>query len=347
MQFFKGLFAGLGIGVGAALALYAAAFILEALNCITCGCITCQAITGWEACDNSINLYYCGDANGMFPMWSGKIFLNILIFCGIAGTAIGTVYGIATSDEPGKVIAAIFFPVTGPIYGVYCLASYSSEQKKKRKNSIDSASGAVKRVKVRSDILVPIIQNAEKTIVSVNAKKILECAAAEANKSALALETMFKIANNAYGKSSKTTLKNAQQAENTSRLLEKSIDAANDLYYKAMKEETDWNRLQQEANDSVTKANNAAENAEKKAGKIEKMTFNSVFAKDAAEKAAYALTKVKEAAAETVKRADAAARAASAQDAQIEVKQADFSMKRALVEEKIVVEETNIAMKAH
>ena len=76
------------------------------------------------------------------------------------------------------------------------------------------------------------------------------------------------------------------------------------------------------------------------------MVFISVAAKDAASKATYALEKAKEAASETVKRVDAAARAPSAQDAQTEVFQAKYSEKRALVEEKIVVEEAKIAIEA-
>ena len=356
MQFFKGLFGGLGIGIGVTLALYALAFLVEFLNCLTCGILTCQCFgpeSGIRACNDPIWTNGCAgicgvepDIGGIFPMWSGKIFLNILIFCGIAGTAIGIIYGIATSDEPGTVLAAIFFPITGPIYGIYRLATMSKDLREGRKDTIYSASKMVRDVKNKSDNIVSLIQNAEKSIVSTKAKKLLEEASVEANKSVLAMNETVTLNEKASGKSSKSASRNAIHAEDTSRWSEKYVDAANDLYKKAKNEEDDWNRLQQEVKDSVNNANNAADKAEKEVAKIEKIAFVSAAAKDAAEKAVYALTKAKEAAAETVKRADAAANSTSAYDAQSEVLQAKYSEKRTLVEEKIAIEEANIAMEA-
>jgi len=108
MRFIKGFFAGIGIGIGVALVLYASAYILELLNCVTCGILTCQVCggdCGIRACDNSIGRMTgpCGVSTyGIFPMWSSTIFFSITIFCGVAGTVIGTVYGIATQVQEGK-----------------------------------------------------------------------------------------------------------------------------------------------------------------------------------------------------------------------------------------------------
>ena len=325
MRFIKGLFAGLVLGVGVALALYAVGFVLELLNLITCGIFSCQCITcedslgcsSIRACDNEIWNFndcgpLCGNLSGMLPMWSGKIFFNIMIFCGIAGTVIGSIYGVASGAQSRSTI-------TGTI---------------------------IKNVITKSDNIVFLMENSEKTIVSPRARKILEEAISEANKVEAALDRAAKIAEKAIGKSSTKALDNIKQAEDIARLLEKDIDAANVLHNQAIKEEDDWNRLQQEANNAVNKAKNAVDNAEKEVAKIEKMTFASVAAKDAVEKAAYALAKAKEAAAETVKRAEAAAKAASAQEAYREVIHAKNSGKRALVEEKIAIEEAKIAIEA-
>jgi hypothetical protein len=198
--------------------------------------------------------------------------------------------------------------------------------------------------KNKSDAIVSSIKNAEKTFASPKAKKTVEEAAIEASKSALALERAFTIAENAKGKSSKGTLKSVRQAEKSSMLSEKDVDAVNNLYDQAVKEEKDWGRLQKEANDAMNKAKNAADNATREASKVEKTTFVSAVAKDATEKAVYAAAKAKEAAKKTVIRREAAASATSSQDAQMEVSQAKNSEKRAIVEEKIAVEEAKIAI---
>lgn len=71
------MLAGAAIGAGVALILYVLGFGLELLNC-ACQIITCN-------CDG-------GDA--IPGMWSGDSFLNVLLFCSIAGAVIGLVYGI-------------------------------------------------------------------------------------------------------------------------------------------------------------------------------------------------------------------------------------------------------------
>lgn len=76
------MLAGAAIGAGVALVLYVLGFGLELLNC-ACQIITCN-------CDG-------GDA--IPGMWSGDSFLQVLLFCSIAGAVIGLVYGIYKMKE--------------------------------------------------------------------------------------------------------------------------------------------------------------------------------------------------------------------------------------------------------
>jgi hypothetical protein len=321
------------IGISSVLVLYALAFIVEFLNCFSCGWISgcfCSdyrpdnAIWGWTGFECSCSGYDCGWVYGVFPIWSWNIFLNVSLFCTIAGGIIGGTYGIASHKQEHK--------------------NENTAQKRETEKEIYKSTTAVRDVKNKSDTIVFLINDAEKIIVSAKAKKMVEEAAIEANKSTLMLESAVKIAEKVKGKSSKGALKLAQQAEDLTRLSEKDADDANVLYSQAMQEEQDWNRLQEEAIDAVNKAKNAANNAAKETAKIEKTFFASATAKDAVKKVAFASAKAKEASEKAVKSGEAAARAASAQEAQIEVTQALNSEKRAIVEEKIAVEEAKIAI---
>jgi hypothetical protein len=250
----------------------------------------------------------------------------LLLLPVIAATVIGAIYAIATTIQESS--------------------EKNREQREGYVSDIKKNADTVGKAKNKSDNIVSLIKTAEKTIVSTRAKKILEEAAIVANTSALAMKEADKISKKAIGKTSKWASKNAQHAEDVSRLLEKDVDTAYDLYNQAKREEGDWNRIQQEASDAEKNAKNAKDDAEKEVAAVEKIVFVSAIAKDAADKAIYALAKAKDAAAETVKRADAAARATSAQNAQIEVFQAKYSEKRALVERKIAIEEAKIATEA-
>jgi len=302
------------IGLIGAPVLFAAAFILEFAICFfTCG---------------SIHLGDPSNPGCAMPIWTGAAFGSTFAVLSIAGIVIGIIYAIAAGTQEGR----------------DKWKNNNEREEKNREQSVNNAFVSVGSVKSKSDNIVSLIKSAEKTIVSPKARKILEEAAIEANKSALALEKAVKIADNAKGKSSKGASKNAQQAEDAARSLQRDVDVANDLYSQAEKEEDNWNCLQQEANDAASKAKKAEDNAVKETAKIEKMTFVSATAKDAAEKAAYAVAKAKEAAAETVKRLEAATRATSSHEARTEVAQAKYSKKIALVEEKIALEEVSIAM---
>jgi len=302
-------------GLFATPALYVLLIALEILSCFIPGC-NCLKVPG------SYPEYSCVTEG----MWKGYVFGNIFLFCSIAGIAIGIIYAIAAATQDGR--------------------EARKEEKTKRGQSIYTTSNTAGDVIKKYDNIASLIKNAKDIIVSTKAKKLLEEAAIKADKSALELEKAVKIIENAKGKSSKMALKNARQAENAIKLLDRDVDAVNDLYWQARKEENDWNLLQQEANNVAKNAKNAADNAEKEAVKIEEKVFVSATAKDASEKMLYALAKAKEAAKETVKRAEAAAKATSANDAQQEVICAKNSAKRTLVEEKIVVEEVKIAIEA-
>jgi hypothetical protein len=295
--------------------LYFAAFIIEFLACFC----TCGESCGGANCSKSA-----------LPIWTGSQFGYTFLFLSIAGIVISIIYAIAVSTQGVR---------------SYLLDSIESETKY-REQSISSASSTVGNTKGKSDKIVSLIEAAEKTIVSTRAKKLLEEASIAANTSALAIEEAEKISKKTIGKTSKWATKNAQHAKDVSRLIEKDVDTAYDLYDQAREEERDWNRIQQEASNAKEKAKNAMDDAEKGIATIEKMIFVSATAKDAADKAIYALAKAKEAAAETEKRAEAAAKAASAQNAQTDVSQAKHSEKRALVESKIAIEEAKIAIEA-
>jgi hypothetical protein len=313
MEFIKGLFKGIGFGLLGMPALYVLAQVIDLIGCFfTCGNMACFSE---KSCAGKLGMY------------SGDAALAIFLFCTIAGAVIGIIYGIVKEVQEGDIIAK------------------NAAQKRRIENGINSANTEVRKIKNKSDDIVSLIKNAEKTVFSTKAKKILEEAAAEANKVDLALGKAFKTAEDAKGKSSNGALKNAQLAEDSARWSQKDIDTANDLYRQAMKEEQDWNLLQKEANNAVDKARNAADNAEKETAKIQGKSFASA-AQDAVGKATYALTKVKEAAAETIRRKEAAEKATSTDDAEIEVIWAKNSEKRALVEEKIAVEATRIALAA-
>jgi hypothetical protein len=296
--------------------LYVAAILLEFWACFfSCG----------NACRD-----YDGEPHCALPIWTPANFGYTFLFLSIAGIIIGIIYAIAVGTQEAR----------------DNLKDTIERETKNRKQSISSASSTVGNTKSKSDKIVSLIKTAEKTIVSTRARKILEEAAIVANTSALAMEEADKISKKAIGKTSKWASKNAQHAEDVSRLLEKDVDTAYDLYNQATREEGDWNRIQQEARDAEKNAKDAKDDAEKEVATVEKMVFVSATAKDAADKAIYALSKAKDAAAETVKRADAVARATSAQNAQIEVFQVKYSEKRALVERKIAVEEAEIAIEA-
>jgi hypothetical protein len=301
--------------------LYVAAFLLETLVWF-CDCFQCRGFENW-VCNESRTCV-------IQPIWTGVAFGGTFAFLSIAGIIIAIIYAIAAGTQQAR----------------DNLKDTIERETRNRKQSISSASSTVGNTKSKSDKIVSLIKAAEKTIVSTRARKILEEAAIVANTSVLEMEEADKISKKAIGKTSKWASKNAQHAENVSRLLEKDVDTAYDLYNQATREEGDWNRIQQEASDAEKNAKNAKDDAEKEVATVEKMVFVSATAKDAADKAIYALAKAKDAAAETVKRADAVARATSAQNAQIEVFQAKYSEKRALVERKIAVEEAKIAIGA-
>jgi hypothetical protein len=306
------------IGLLGAPILYVLGFALETLACL---------IPGWRCTNVSVLDHGCKNCM-LGSFWTGASFGKAFVFLLIAGTVIGIIYAIVSAIQDNDVIGEV--------------------QRKNAANiaEVGKAYTALKNVKNKSDAIVSSIKNAEKTIVSPKAKKMVAEAASEANKFALALEMAFNVVENAKGKSSKGALKNAQQAEKASKYLEKDVDEANDLYNQAVKEEQDWHRLQNEANDAANRAYAAADNAAKETTKIEKTAFASAAAKGAAEKAIYASAKAREAAEIAAKKRDAAAKAASAQGAQLEVAQAKNAEKRAIVEEKIAVEEAKIAIEA-
>jgi len=110
------IFKGLAYGVGVTVALYAIAFLIELANCATCGCVlglTDCAIPParenyiWrlvcfggnqQSLDSMIRFGHLrhteGYALGIFPIWGFVVARNLAIFCIIAGTIIGFVYGI-------------------------------------------------------------------------------------------------------------------------------------------------------------------------------------------------------------------------------------------------------------
>jgi len=96
----------LGIGVLVAPALYAVAFVLELLNLLTCGVISCQAVGVWDgARRNAIWTNLCeGCVSGMFPIWYGGFFLYALMFFSIAGAVIGGIYGAAKQIQENNQI---------------------------------------------------------------------------------------------------------------------------------------------------------------------------------------------------------------------------------------------------
>jgi predicted translin family RNA/ssDNA-binding protein len=330
MEVIKGLFKGIGFGLLAAPALYVLGFVLEILACF---------IPGWRCLDNTYfstnnnNCIGCNCALGSF--WSGAFFWKAFIFLAIAGAAVGLIYGIVRELQEHDVA-----------YKIQRRNADIAAQRRDVERDINIANTGVSGVKSKTDNIVSLIKDTEKNFVSAKAKKMVEEAALEANKTALALEKTVKTADDAKGKSSKGALKSAQQANDTALLLYRDIDAVSDLYNQAVIEEQDWQRLQKEANDAVDKARNAADNAEKETARMQGTSFASAAGEDAAGKAAYALAKTKEAAAETVKRKAAAEKATSADEAQIEVTCAKNAEKRALVEEKIAVETTRIALAA-
>ena len=71
------MLAGAVIGAGVALILYVLGFGVELLNC-ACQILTCN----------------CDGGNAIPGMWSGDSFGHALLFCTIAGAAIGLIYGI-------------------------------------------------------------------------------------------------------------------------------------------------------------------------------------------------------------------------------------------------------------
>jgi len=318
-------------GLFAAPAIYLLAFLLNFITCF----FTCGLYGTFEACID-LNFWYdqgYGNTirrgqNTCFPsvMWSGSAFGYTLLFLLIAGIVIGVIYAIAVATQDGR--------------------EERKRGKTKRGQSINATSNTVGDVIKKYNNVASLIKNVKYIIFSTKAKKLLEEAALKADKIALELEKAVKIVENAKGKSSKTALKNVRQAENVIKLLDKDVDEANDLYIQAKKEVNYWDFLVQEADNAITNAKNAADNAGKEAVKIEKKVFVSAAAKDASEKVFYALAKAKEAVEETLKRAEAAAKATSANDAQQEVICAKNSAKRTLVEEKIVVEEVKIAIEA-
>jgi hypothetical protein len=241
-------------------------------------------------------------------------------------------------------VASVVIGITWIIVKIFRDNGIDTTEERRIENRIDKAYTSVKNIKTNSDSIVSLIKIANETVASTKAKKILKEAGIQAEKPNLALERVFKIAEKTKGKLSERALDDAQYAERVANGAVKDIDVAKKLYDQAMSEELDWDRLQKEVNDAVYKAKNAADNAAREAAKVRKMAFTSVEAKDAAEKAVYASVKAKEAAEKAVKRRESATRAISAQDAQIEVTQAKYAEKRALVEEKITVDEAKIAM---
>jgi hypothetical protein len=321
MEFIKGLFKGIGLGLLGAPALYVLGFLFETLACF---CPTCSRCADYN------------EANCLLgSFWSGAFFGKAFVFLLIAGTVVGFIYGVVKELQEHDVGDKI-----------QRKNAQNAKDKRNRESGIYTASTSVKNLKDKSDNILVSIKKAKETIVSLKAKELIDEADTMANSSDRALENAVKNVENANRKSSNGALKTAQQTERTSKLLEKDVDAANDLYKQAIKEEQDWNRLQLEANDAVNKAQKAATHAAQEAAKIEKMAFTSAVAQDAAKKTAYAATKAQEAALKAVKKRDVAAGARSALDAQLEVTQVLNAEKRAVVEEKIAVEEAKIAVEA-
>lgn len=300
--------------------LYVVAFGIEVLSCF---------VPGWRCLDSSCLQNECRSC-ALGSVWTGAAFGGTFAVLSIAGVVIGIIYAIAAGTQEIR-------------------EDWTREreyQNNSRGGSVDDAIKTIGIVKNKSDTILSLINDAEKTISSANARKILGEAIIESNEFAPALEKMVRIVENVRGKTSKIALKNAQQAEESSRLLEKKVVIATDLYNQAIKEENDWDRVQKEANDTVNRAKKALENATQETVKIEKMTFTSASANDAAEKSAFAFSRAKEAEVETVKKRDTSATASSAQKAQIELTQAKYSEKRAIIEAKIAVEEVKIAFEA-
>ena len=319
MKFIKGLFAGLGIGLAVAVGLYVLAQIVDLVGCFfTCGSMKC---------------FTQNSCAGRLGMYRGTVALAIFGFCGIAGTVVGTIYGIVKQ-------------VQADAWENERKRNAKKAERVKNEKDIDKANISVQSVKDKSDNIVSLIKNAENTIVSTRAKKLLEEAATAANQSDLALERAAKDAVKAKGKTSKRAKKIAQQSEDSSVWSVEDVNAAIDLYDQAVKEEADWNRLQQEVNDAVSKAKGSADNAEKEMAKIQNTVFTAAAAKDAVEKAACAAAKAKEAADEAAKTGEAAGKADSAQEAGLDAAQVKNSEKRAKIEEKITIEEIKIAMEA-
>jgi flagellar hook-basal body complex protein FliE len=110
MGFIKGFFLCLIVGVLAALGLYVVAFVLELLNCLTCGissaCIGSGSSCGWDDAKTLNDAWNIGcDTNHIWeliPIWSGKIFTKVFYFCGGAGIVIGVVYGIVKQVEDNE-----------------------------------------------------------------------------------------------------------------------------------------------------------------------------------------------------------------------------------------------------
>jgi len=85
MKFIKGLFAGLGIGLGVAVGLYVLAQAVDLIGCFfTCGNMACFTD---ESCV------------GRLGMYNTDVAIAIFGFCSIAGTIIGTIYGIAKQSQ--------------------------------------------------------------------------------------------------------------------------------------------------------------------------------------------------------------------------------------------------------
>jgi len=100
-MFGGGIFAGLIGGASLALLLYALAFLLEFLNCLTCGLFPSVCGEGCFSCylsNNRENLISTCNSDlvvGLFPIWNSSYFVKTLIFCTLAGAVVGAIYGIA------------------------------------------------------------------------------------------------------------------------------------------------------------------------------------------------------------------------------------------------------------
>ena len=276
MRFTKGLFGGLGIGLGIAVALFAAAYVLEFVNCLSCGCLgNCVGSRSYNSIDASC-VFSQGigfEHIGLFPIWNMTNFINTVIFCTLVGTCIGCIYGIAMQLQEGK-------------------------EKKEQKTTwlisdINKAFEAVGDAAKKTDDAMRDTQSASKTKhVSVHAVWFIEAAGVALNNACIKMDEASRLANMVRPKPGAVKLSrvkkdweicmNAQQAGSVAAT---EAQRAMGLIEQARGIENEICSAQWEVSEAVSLAENTSANATKEIARAESEAVMSALAKKTLEEA--------------------------------------------------------------